>query len=569
MQTCLFPADPEPLAPAERGAVYTKPVVVGFILDLVGYQTSAPLHRQNILEPACGHGEFLVAIIDRLLASFRCHGGTMSAALELSDCIRAIEADPATAEAACQRVIEHLQTSGVSPVLARQLAERWIVGDDFLLTDALTVRFDYVVGNPPYVRLEQIPAGRLARYRQNYATFANRADLYVPFFERGLSLLGPHGRLCYICSDRWMKCAYGKSLRALVSRDFHLHAYVDMVGTDAFQDAVIAYPAITLLGRRRANHTATRASYRPRLEEGSLRRLATSLSGQGTVAKDVQHLERVTRNGEPYLLDHDERLAAIRRLEAMFPLLEEAGCTVGIGVATGCDRVFIQRHQELDVEPERKMPLVMADDIRTGRLDWTGHCVLNPFEPDGRIAELAAYPRFARYVAEHADALRTRHIAKRAGDGWYRTIDRIWHDLAQTPKLLIPDIKGEANVVLEQGRFYPHHNLYWVTATDWELPALQCILRSTVARAFVATYCVKMAGGFLRFQAQYLRRIRIPAWASVSLAQRSELADCASSLDQGRIDAAACDLYGLSPAERAIFRDFHIVHRPTTAASCA
>jgi len=68
-------------------------------------------------------------------------------------------------------------------------------------------------------------------------------------------------------------------------------------------------------------------------------------------------------------------------------------------------------------------------------------------------------------------------------------------------------------VVLDEGRFYPHHNLYHVTSPAWDLRALATILRSPVAVLFVSGYCVKMAGGFLRFQAQYLRRIRIPRWA--------------------------------------------------------
>jgi len=91
---------------------------------------------------------------------------------------------------------------------------------------------------------------------------------------------------------------------------------------------------------------------------------------------------------------------------------------------------------------------------------------------------------------------------------WYRTIDRITPALAARPKLLIPDIKGESHIVFEGGELYPSHNLYYVTSDDWDLRALQAVLLSAVSRLFVATYSTKMRGGFLRFQAQYLRRIR-------------------------------------------------------------
>ncbi|PIX60254.1 MAG: hypothetical protein COZ47_08240 [Lysobacterales bacterium CG_4_10_14_3_um_filter_64_11] len=84
--------------------------------------------------------------------------------------------------------------------------------------------------------------------------------------------------------------------------------------------------------------------------------------------------------------------------------------------------------------------------------------------------------------------------------------------MAQQHKLLIPDIKGEPMVVLDPGRYYPHHNLYYITSDVWDLRALQTVLRSSITVMTVAAYCTRMAGGFLRFQAQYLRRIRLPQW---------------------------------------------------------
>jgi hypothetical protein len=126
----------------------------------------------------------------------------------------------------------------------------------------------------------------------------------------------------------------------------------------------------------------------------------------------------------------------------------------------------------------------------------------------------------ARTSGEPHEALAARHVAQRTRASWYRTIDRVYPELTGTPKLLIPDIKGEPMVVLDEGQFYPHHNLYHVTSSTWDLRALATVLRSSIAVLFVSTYCVKMSGGFLRFQAQYLRRIRIPRWDDVRGAAR-------------------------------------------------
>jgi hypothetical protein len=242
----------------------------------------------------------------------------------------------------------------------------------------------------------------------------------------------------------------------------------------------------------------------------------------------------------------------LRRLEVKFPLLEEAGCKVGIGVATGADKAFIGKMDALDVEPSRKLPLATTKDIASGEVCWLGLGVINPFEDDGKLADLAHYPKLRAYLERHRAAIAGRHVAKKTPANWYRTIDRITPALAARPKLLIPDIKGSAHVVYESGGLYPHHNLYYVESSEWDLRALQAVLLSGVARQFVAAYSTTMRGGYLRFQAQYLRRIRLPEWHTVSQTMRERLASAATNLDLNQCNKAAAELYGLTPDEAAM-----------------
>jgi hypothetical protein len=259
----------------------------------------------------------------------------------------------------------------------------------------------------------------------------------------------------------------------------------------------------------------------------------------------------VTNGDSPWLLESSDQMSLIRRLEEQFPSLAEAGCRVGIGVATGADQAFIANFDTLDVEPERKLPLVTTRDIATGEVAWQGLGVINPFTESGELVNLEEFPRLRRYLESHRELIAARHCAKKSPTNWYRTIDRITPALTNIPKLLIPDIKGEAHIVYERGGFYPHHNLYFVTADQWDLRALQAVLLSAVTRLFVATYSTKMRGGFLRFQAQYIRRLRLPEWASVPETLRQELAEAARQRDIEACNLAAFRLYQLSDLEIA------------------
>ena len=525
-----------------------------FILELTGYTEDQPLHEKRLLEPSFGAGDFLLPIIERLLSVWRAARPNGSALDDLGDAIRAVELHHDTFRGTHAAVVALLKREGMATNIATTLASLWLSQGDFLLAP-LEGEFDFVVGNPPYVRQELIPAPLLTEYRSRYQTMYDRADIYIPFIERSLSVLSDGGSLGFICADRWMKNRYGGPLRSLVAERFHLKAYVDMVDTQAFYSDVIAYPAITIISREEPG--ATRIAHRPAIDRATLTTLAGLLCAQTLPNKTspVRELARVTNGTEPWLLESSDQMALIRRLEGCFPSLEEVGCKVGIGVATGADNAFIGDFDALDVEPDRKLPLVTTKDIMSGEVKWRGQGVINPFAESDGLVDLEEYPRLRRYLDARREVIAGRHCAQKAPANWYRTIDRITPALAARPKLLIPDIKGEAHVVFEGGELYPHHNLYYVASDDWDLRALQALLLSAITRLFVATYSTKMRGGFLRFQAQYLRRIRIPYWADVSEPLRRELAEAAIKRDVQACNRAAFKLYGLSHEERSALGD--------------
>jgi hypothetical protein len=197
----------------------------------------------------------------------------------------------------------------------------------------------------------------------------------------------------------------------------------------------------------------------------------------------------------------------------------------------------------------------MRSDIEVGRIRDAHRFVINTFSDDGRAIDLDRYPRLARYFESQLESVKRRHVSKKNPRNWFRTIDRVYPDLVGRPKLLIPDIAGSNEVAFDEGKFHPHHNLYFVTSDEWDMEVLGGLLSSRVALFFVWSYAVKMRGGYLRFQAQYLRRIRVPAPSSISDKLADSIRTAFRGRDFKRLDELALRAYGLRELSEFEFVD--------------
>jgi adenine-specific DNA-methyltransferase len=532
----------------EYGAVFTRRWIVELILDLAGYTSERDLATFRIIEPACGLGAFLGPIVERLIRSCELHERKIT---DAHSAIRACDLQPANVARSRDLVTELVKRSGCTPQQSRRLADHWVAHEDFLLGQHEDGEADFVIGNPPYIRLEAVPAFRSEAYRRACTTMSGRSDVYVGFFEVGLNALRPGGSLGFICADRWMRNQYGQRLRSMVATGFSVAAVIEMHDVDAFDEEVSAYPSVTIL-RREPQGSAIIATANRDFNKAAARRVRIWATRKDDVqmsdpAFDAARLPAWFDGSSSWPTGSPERLALVARLGRDLPPLED-GCTatrVGIGVATGADRVFVIKDPAL-VEQERLLPLAMGRDTLSGELDWSGHFLVNPWDGDsGALVSLSDYPRLRKHFETNATALCKRNVAGRRPQQWYRTIDRVNHSLTGKAKLLIPDIKADMHPVLDSGRLYPHHNLYWVASDRWDPEVLGGLLLSEVAQMFIECYAVKMRGGYLRFQAQYLRRIRVPRLDGLPIATARELRRAFAARDVGHATAAALAAYGL------------------------
>lgn len=530
----------------EYGEVFTRRWVVELILDLSGYTPDRDLAAMVAVEPSCGSGAFVGPMVERLIRSCEIHGRAIE---DAAGAMRAFDLLEVNAAIARKAVAAQLEESGLTSDAAEELAARWVTAGDFLLTPHAEQSVDFVVGNPPYIRLENVPADRNEAYRQICPTMRGRSDVFVGFIEMGLRLLRSGGVLGFIVADRWMRNQYGTALRGLIAEHFAVDAVIEMHDVDAFEDEVSAYPAVTVIRRSRQAApivaSATAAFGAPQADD--LKRWANSPTPEALDLASVRaaRLPSWFSGTDAWPSAPPEQLAVIADLERRFAPLEDpgTGTRVGIGLATGADDVYLTRDSSL-VESERLLPMVMAKDLAGGRISWAGHYLVNPWDDEGLI-DIDDWPRFRAFLESHGRRVKGRHTASKAPDRWWRTIDRMTPGLLGTPKLLFPEMKASAHPVLDDGQFYPHHNLYYVTSSGWDLEVLGGLMLSDVTNLFIGAYCVKMRGGTYRFQAQYLRRIRVPAPTSVRAADRRALASAFERRDVEAATGVAARVYGI------------------------
>ncbi|MBN8589361.1 MAG: Eco57I restriction-modification methylase domain-containing protein [Rhodothermia bacterium] len=481
-----------------HGEVFTDKNAVQFILDEVGYSSDLNLSSIKILEPASGNGAFATEIIKRLYKS------SLDYQFSFIDSVISnltfVELD-AIAFVKLTKTIDGLIFNLTNQRL--KLNSQICLNTNFL-TWHFEHQFDCIVGNPPYIRHELIPENDKAFYRNKYKTFKYRADLYIPFFEYSLELLKPNGLLSFICSNRWLNNQYGKILREQISSLYNLRKVLNIEKSSPFDEAVTAYPCITTIQKSKRSEKVLFC------EDNSKEIDFNSLK--------FEEVENPKNNSWQNLFLHYNinHIALIG--------IEEQGFEIGIGVATGADKVFIKNKNELNgIEKNRVLPIIKSTDLKNNTFKWTENYLINPYD-NGELCDLENYPHLQTYFNDNKQTLLQRHTAKKTPNKWYKTIDKIKPELLSKPKLLLPDLTGNKFLFIDNGKFYPHHNLYYITADNISsLKILASILMSDFIKHQMSQIGIRMNGGLPRFQSQVLRQLKIPNINGLGNADRENL----------------------------------------------
>ena len=477
----------------EHGSVFTNESTVNFILSLSGLNTLSDFCSKKILEPAAGEGAFLNVILSKILNLAGNYQETIISALKN---ITVIEIDPLKVDILLKNINNIFSNYGLDYLYYKDYLR--VISADFLLFDF--EKYDVIIGNPPYIRYDNIPMEQRVLYKEKFSCFKNRCDLYILFFEKALSLLKENGILTFICSDRWINNQYGSALRLKIHNNFNFYKYIKISNFNPFTENVLAYPGVFSIKNSKER-------------ESSFTEISNESDMNVSYVSTHNSLLEFYENGD-FKYDSQSKNCV---------LIEEQGFKIGVGLATGADDIFILKNNIYNIEQDVLLPIVTRKDFKNHKLNWENRFVINPFRDDILI-DLNEYPNLRKYLENNSKRLKARYIARKNEKNWYRTIDKIDLELSYKPKLLIPDISIDNFIYYDSGKFYPHHNFYYITGkSNIDLLVLQAILSTEFVKKQIQDKGIVMNGGALRWQAQTLRKVFIPNVSQISEKEKQKI----------------------------------------------
>ena len=520
-----------------HGVYYTPKWVVRLIVERTlgrALEERAPEEIRNIrvLDPACGSGSFLVEAF-RLLADYwRRNDPPTDGAAELAQRVSilhtnifGVDRDPAAVEIAqLNLLLVALSERSLLPDLAGNV----VCGNSLVDRDRSDAfdyaaafpfaqepgRFDVVIGNPPYIRSQNLPAVDRDIYRARYQTAVGSFDIYELFLERALELARPGGRTGFIVPGKFLSSSSGEAtLLDHIYDCANIEVLVDAMRFRVFEDA-LTYPVILIAQRGGA-------------PAGHLLGRVGALGPGGPAIEWEEVAERV----EPTLADH---------------ALPDGWTTVGAlarvsqALVTGADNVFglhgswrdptvRLRSDSLDriveVESELLRPLVSgSQQVSRFRIATPEDWLLFPYR-DGKLIPEATmkgrYPLAWAYLEANRTRLESRDGGEMAGSRWYgysrtQALTSIW-----APKAIVPYMSDHARAAADPTGTVAIVNVttggYFAVPHDGgHLAYLTAALNSRHAGEWWREHATPHAGGYFGLTSRAISLLPIPDPAALA-----------------------------------------------------
>lgn len=446
--------------------------------------------------------------------------------------------------------------------------------------------FDAVIGNPPYIRIQSVAdtsPTTVAVLIANYSSAAEgNYDIYVVFLERCLQVMRDAGRAGLIVPNKFLVNAYGRPIRQILKP--YLTDIVHFGHQQVF-DGATTYTCLTFYDR----------SISDRLNVTRVDDLSAWSKGKAQVMGAIRK-DTLDDDG-PWHLSVGGRGDLLQRLTADSPKLESVTPRIFQGIKTGADPVFIVERRSrntffskaLDAEVELEnaflYPLYKSGEMKRYALGESTRAIIFPYQsgklvPWGVIESEA--PKTAKYLQSCRHLLKEREKGRFEGDQWYMFSRSQALDSISLPKILTADLNPHPNFCLDKDGVacFPGGAAggYGLLVAAADRGVVLGILNSRVTDFVIRSTSSTFRGGWLSYEAKYLRPIPLPKslhteeakhvatlvdtilalhkrLAAEQLPRRREQIQREIDATDRQIDALVYQLYGLTTEEIAIVEE--------------
>jgi len=436
-----------------KGFVPTPEPIVDLMVAKL-FAKRPPHSNDTVLEPGCGRGAFIEGIIRWC----RKHNTPLPR-------IVGVESDPKFIKQTREKF------SGFSSV---RIGEQ-----DFLASH--DDKYDYIIGNPPYVSITKLSEQEKCVFRERYATAKGRFDLYLLFFERALNCLKQDGRLVFITPEKFLYVETAQPLRLMLGKiaveEIHL------VDESIFRD-LTTYPTITTV-----TNSSGPSTTRVILRDG--RRRNVCLSSNASSWMPVLSGEAEAMKGHT---------------------LKDICVRISCGVATGADEVYVIKK----IRPELKRfaySTIAGQEISPNdSVLMPKHFMLIPYSQNGELlaeTELGELGAYLRQPERREMLLKRTCVARKP---WYAFHETPPFPEILRPKILCKDITRSSFFVIDEtGELVPRHSVYYIVPKEpSRIYELANYLNSPRVRFWLIAHCQRATNNFLRLQSHVLKHLPIP-----------------------------------------------------------
>ena len=395
-----------------NGVVFTPDFMVKSILDEIGY--SGPnILQKKIIEPSFGEGAFSKEIVYRYCTEFLNKYGDDTKQLcilkqELEENIYGIELNQSFVDCTVKLLNQLVEQFGIQNVKWKNLKCDSTLNCFHNYKDSM----DFVVGNPPYVRIHNLDEASRTILTSMKFTQEGMTDLYLSFFEMGFLMLKNNGTLGYITPSSYLNSNAGQQLREYMLEESMITKLLDLQHHQIFVDqkgkSVTAYTCVTVCSKSNQSDSFDYYTYEPEHKQFVF---------QSTLTKSI-----VWQNNNILLHKDPQYLLDVKKINTM-DHKNHPSITVKNGFATNKDSVFI-----LPANHELAKCNLVIDIIKGSTGEWKRG--IYPYKENGEPLTYDEVCAQSPEVAEHLNANK-ESLLKRSIDNPIST----WHLYGRTQAL--------------------------------------------------------------------------------------------------------------------------------------